>query len=69
MAGLALLGAFGGALMAAVAAPADREAAVVTFLVAASGLTFLGIGGAFWGLVAGGAIMALGRWRLPAAGK
>lgn len=69
VAGLALLGAFGSALMAAVAAPADREAAVVTFLVSASGLTFLGIGGAFWGLVAGGAIMALGRWRAPAAGR
>jgi benzoate membrane transport protein len=69
VAGLALLGAFGSALMAAVAAPADREAAIVTFLVSASGLTFLGIGGAFWGLVAGGAIMALGRWRAPAAGR
>jgi benzoate membrane transport protein len=69
VAGLALLGAFGSALMAAVAAPADREAAIVTFLVSASGLTFLGIGGAFWGLVAGGAIMALGRWRAPPAGR
>ena len=63
VAGLALLGAFGGALLGAVADPADREAAVVTFAVAASGLTILGIGAAFWGLLAGGAIMALGRWR------
>ena len=63
VAGLALLGAFGGALLGAVADPADREAAVVTFVVAASGLTILGIGAAFWGLLAGGAIMALGRWR------
>jgi benzoate membrane transport protein len=30
-------------------------------LTAASGLNFLGIGGAFWGLVAGGAILALSR--------
>jgi benzoate membrane transport protein len=64
VAGLALLGAFGAAMMAAVQVPQEREAAVVTFLVAASGLTFLGIGGAFWGLLAGGAIRALSRWRL-----
>ena len=63
VAGLALTGAFGSALMGAVAEPRDREAAVVAFLVTASGLSFLGIGGAFWGLAAGGAMMALGRWR------
>jgi benzoate membrane transport protein len=63
VAGLALLGAFGSALLAATAEAADREAAVVTFLVAASGISLLGIGGAFWGLVAGGAVLALTRWR------
>jgi benzoate membrane transport protein len=52
-AGLALLGALGSALAGAVAAPAGREAAVVTFVVAASGLAFWGVGGAFWALVAG----------------
>ncbi len=56
VAGLALLGAFGGALMGAVSAPEHREAAIVTFLVSGSGLTFFGIGGAFWGLLAGGAL-------------
>jgi len=66
VAGLALLGAFGGSLMAAVADPAEREAAVVTFLVAASGLTLFGIGGAFWGLVAGGAMRFLRRFGPPA---
>jgi len=60
-AGLALLGAFGAALMAAVADPARREAAVITFLVSASGLSIYGIGGAFWGLLAGGAMLVLGR--------
>ncbi len=30
-----------------------REAALVTFLVTASGLSLLGVGAAFWGLVAG----------------
>ena len=63
VAGLALLGAFGSALQAAVAAPAQREAAVITFLVTASGLTLLGISGAFWGLLAGGAMLALHRRR------
>ena len=63
VAGLALLGAFGGALMGAVADPAEREAAIITFLVAASGLTWFGIGGAFWGLLAGGAVHGLAKWR------
>jgi benzoate membrane transport protein len=63
VAGLALLGAFGSALLAAMNAPADREAAVITFLVTASGLSFFGISGAFWGLVAGGAVLALTRYR------
>ncbi len=62
VAGLALLGALGAALLAALSAPAEREAALVTFLVAAAGLSILGIGGAFWGLVAGGALRALARW-------
>jgi benzoate membrane transport protein len=66
VAGLALLGVFGGAISAIAAEPRDREAAAITFLVTASGITFLGIGGAFWGLVAGGAFMALARWN-PAA--
>ena len=63
VAGLALLGAFAASLSAALAEPAHREAAVVTFLVTASGLTILGISGAFWGLLAGGGMMALARWR------
>jgi benzoate membrane transport protein len=63
VAGLALLGAFASSLANALAEPADREAAVVTFVTAASGISFLGIGGAFWGLLAGGAVMALTRWR------
>ncbi len=63
VAGLALIGAFGSALMGAVSAAQDREAAVLTFLVTGSGLTFFGISGAFWGLLAGGAMMALTRWK------
>ena len=63
VAGLALLGAFASATYAALREENTREAAVVTFLVTASGLTFLGIGGAFWGLLAGGALYAIDRWR------
>lgn len=61
VAGLALLGSLGGAIMGAVADPAERDAAVVTFVVAASGIGFLGIGSAFWGLLAGVGLRALGR--------
>lgn len=63
VAGLALLGAFGAATMAALQVPEEREAAVVCFLVAGGGLTIWGIGGAFWGLLAGLALRALARWR------
>lgn len=59
--GLALLGAFGGALAGAIAVAAHRDAAIVTFVTAASGLSFLGVGAAFWGIVAGGAFMLLNR--------
>ena len=63
VAGLALLGALGSALLGAMQAPEDREAAIVTFLVTASGVSFGGVSGAFWGLIAGGAIYALARWK------
>lgn len=59
VAGLALIGAFGSSLMAAIHDQNQREAAIITFLVAASGLTLFGIGAAFWGLIAGGAMLAL----------
>jgi benzoate membrane transport protein len=61
VAGLALLSAFGGALHNALADVSEREAALATFLVSASGVGFYGIGGAFWGLLAGGAILVLTR--------
>lgn len=63
VAGLALLGSLGGALHGAMAEPRARDAAAVTFVLAASGVAFLGIGGAFWGLLAGGAMRFLARWR------
>ena len=53
IAGLALLGTIGNSLAAALREESEREAALVTFLVTASGLSLAGIGSAFWGLVAG----------------
>jgi benzoate membrane transport protein len=53
LAGLALLGAIGGALSSAMAVPKDREAALITFLVTASGMSLLGLSAAFWGLIFG----------------
>jgi benzoate membrane transport protein len=59
VAGLALLASLAGALGAALAREAARLPAVTTFVVSASGLTVLGIGAAFWGLLAGGALWLL----------
>lgn len=56
VAGLALLGTLATAVSAALADPEDRIAPAVTFLMAASGLAFAGIGSAFWALLAGLAV-------------
>jgi benzoate membrane transport protein len=53
VAGVALLGTLSASLAAALSATEGREAPAITFVVAASGLGFLGIGAAFWALVAG----------------
>lgn len=60
IAGLALLATIGNSLHAALADEGQREAALITFLVTASGLSLGGIGSAFWGLLFG-----LGVHRLP----
>ena len=59
IAGLALLGTLGQSLQQALQLERDREAAVITFLVTASGVTGFGIGSAFWGLLAGSLALAL----------
>ena len=63
LAGLALLGTIGSGLAAAVKDETTREAALITFLVTASGLSLWGVGAAFWGVVAGGVALAVQRWR------
>jgi len=65
LAGLALLGTIGNGLVTALADEGDREPALIRFLATASGVTLLGIGPAFWGLVAGGIAMLVTR-RKPA---
>ena len=53
IAGLALLGAIMGGLSAALASPTERDAALITFLCTASGMTLAGLGAPFWGLIFG----------------
>lgn len=61
IAGIALLGTIGNSLAAALRDESEREPALITFLVTASGLSLAGIGSAFWGLVAGA--VTLLAWR------
>jgi benzoate membrane transport protein len=67
VAGLALLATLSSALAGALTATEGREAAAITFVVAASGLTFLGIGAAFWALAAG-LLVSLVTARSPRSG-
>jgi len=53
IAGLALLGAIMGGMTAALGVPRERDAAMITFLCTASGMTLFGLGAPFWGLVLG----------------
>ncbi len=53
VAGLALIGTMATAVTASFRDASGRMSGAVTFLLAASGLTILGIGGAFWALVGG----------------
>lgn len=53
VAGLALTGALITALTNAMAQPAEREGALLAFLLAASDVTLFGIGAPFWGLIVG----------------
>jgi benzoate membrane transport protein len=67
VAGLALLGSLAGALAGALARDEERIPAILTLVTTASGISFFGIGAAFWGLLAGGAVLALTRYRPAAA--
>lgn len=53
IAALALFASIIGGLTQAMSEPDEREAALITFLVTASGMTLFSVGSAFWGIVAG----------------
>ena len=61
IAGIALLGTIGNSLAAALREDNEREPALIAFLVTASGVSFAGIGSAFWGLLAGALTLLI--WR------
>lgn len=61
VAGLALIAAFAVASQRAFDEAEFRPAAAVTFLATASGMSLLGISGAFWGLLAGSLMTYLSR--------
>ena len=63
IAGLALLGTIAGSLQRALQDDKQRDAAVITFLITASGLTLLNVGAAFWGLIGG--VLAYAIFSLP----
>jgi benzoate membrane transport protein len=64
VAGLALLPSLASALAGSLSAEDTRLPAILTFVTTASGITLLGIGGAFWGLIAGvGLMLVLRHWR------
>lgn len=63
--GIALIAPLTGAIDSMMAKPGERDAAILTFAATASGVTLMGIGSAFWGLMVGfaalGAKKILGR--------
>ena len=62
VAGTALLGSMASAMGAALAGDQDRLAAAGTLAVTVSGVTLMGVGSAFWGLVFGLLILGIDRF-------
>ncbi|BAV98151.1 benzoate transporter [Lysobacter enzymogenes] len=65
IAGIALLATIGNGLASALHDPQEREPALITFLVTASGFTAFQVGSVFWGMVAGVLATLVLRWRKP----
>ena len=63
LAGIALLGTIGHNVAIAFQDVSEREAALMTFLFSASGIQFLGIGSAFWGLLFGFVVSIILKFR------
>lgn len=68
VAGVALLSVFANSTAAALGDADYREAAVITFVVTASGVTVFGLGGAVWGLLAGGLVQVV-KWARTGGGR
>ncbi|MCQ0165465.1 benzoate/H(+) symporter BenE family transporter [Pseudomonas qingdaonensis] len=66
IAALALFGSIMNGLTVAMSEAREREAALITFMVTASGFTLFSIGSAFWGIVAGVLTLMILNWRKPA---
>ncbi|MGE8360476.1 benzoate/H(+) symporter BenE family transporter [Pseudomonas sp.] len=62
IAALALFASIIGGLTQAMQEPKEREAALITFLVTASGMTLFSVGSAFWGIVAGLLTLVILNW-------
>ncbi|MEQ6890224.1 benzoate/H(+) symporter BenE family transporter [Halomonas sp. CS7] len=69
LAGLALIGAITSNLSAFAAHHDHLEASVITFIATASGMSLLGLGSAFWGVVIGALAYALLHRPLPGLGR
>ncbi len=63
IAALALFGSIINGLSIAMNEPKEREAALITFMVTASGFTLFSVGSAFWGIVAGVLTLLILNWR------
>ena len=63
VAGLALLSTITNSVKTALDQENQREPALITILVSASGISLFGIGAAFWGLIAGVISLVLLNWR------
>ncbi len=63
IAALALFGSIINGLTIAMSETKEREAALVTFMVTASGMTLFSVGSAFWGIVAGVLTLMILNWK------
>ncbi len=63
LAGLAVLGTLMSSLASSLAEERTREAALLTFVVTVSGMSFFGLGSALWGLLVGLAFTRILAWR------
>ena len=63
IAALALFGSISNGLTVAMSEAKEREAALITFMVTASGMTLYSVGSAFWGIVAGVLTLMILNWK------